>query len=151
MYDHQIESAQVAATALKLELKTSVVTHPEHLEPGLQKLKDEDVQIVIAPSSAMFRSERQRIAGLMAAARMPAIYDNKILVDAGGLMAYGVDTERSFERSADLVARLLRGARVGDVPVEQPNPVFSVNLKAASALGLTIPPTLLFRADQVIE
>jgi putative tryptophan/tyrosine transport system substrate-binding protein len=151
MFDLQMERAQAAAAALHIELKTSVVAKREDLEAGLMKLKDEGAQVVIAPSSAMFRAERQRVVSLMAAASMPAIYDNKILVDAGGLMAYGVDTVSSFERSADLVVRILRGTRVGDVPIEQPNPTFSVNLKTAKALGLTIPPTLIFRADEVIE
>jgi putative ABC transport system substrate-binding protein len=151
MFDLQMERAQAAAAALHIELKTSVVAKREDLETGLLKLKDEGAQVVIAPSSAMFRAERQRVVSLMAAASMPAIYDNKILVDAGGLMANGVDTVSSFERSADLVVRILRGTRVGDVPIEQPNPTFSVNLKTAKALGLTIPPTLIFRADEVIE
>lgn len=151
MFDLQMERAQAAATALHFDLKTSVVSKREDLESGLMKLKDEGAQVVIAPSSAMFRAERQRVVNLMAVARMPAIYDNKILVDAGGLMAYGVDTVSSFERSADLVVRILRGTRVGDVPIEQPNPTFSINLKTAKALGLTIPATLIFRADEVIE
>jgi putative tryptophan/tyrosine transport system substrate-binding protein len=151
MFDLQMERAQAAATALHIDLKTSVVAKRDDLESGLMKLKEEGAQVVIAPSSAMFRAERQRVVSLMAAAGMPAIYDNKILVDAGGLMAYGVDTVSSFERSADLVVRILRGTRVGDVPIEQPNPTFSINLKTAKALGLVIPPTLIFRADEVIE
>jgi putative tryptophan/tyrosine transport system substrate-binding protein len=150
-FDVQMGKAQAAATALQLELRTTVVTGREDIEPGLAKLRDGGAQIVVAPSSAMFRDARQRIVSLMAAAGMPAVYDNKILVDAGGLMAYGVDTVKSFARSADLAARLLRGTRVGDVPIEQPSPTFSINLKTAKALGLTIPPTLLFRADEVIE
>jgi putative ABC transport system substrate-binding protein len=149
--DLQMERAQAAATALHIDLKTSVVTRPEDLESGLLKLKNDGVQVVIVPSSAMFRAERQRVVRLMAAASLPAIYDNKILVDAGGLMAYGVDTVSSFERSADLVVRILRGTPVRDVPIEQPNPIFSLNLKTAKALGLIIPPTLIFRADEVIE
>lgn len=151
MFDLQVEKARTAAIALNLELETSVVTGPNDLTSGLAKLKAKDVQIVIAPSSAMFRGERKRVVSLMAAAGIPAIYDNKILVDAGGLMAYGVDTVKSFERCADLTVRLLRGARVGEVPIEQPNPTFSINLKTAKALGLAIPPTLIFRADEVIE
>lgn len=151
LVDLQIESAEAAAAVLQIELKVSVVAKREDLEFGLKKLRDEGAQVLIAPSSAMFRAERQRIVGLMAAARMPAIYDNKILVDAGGLMAYGVDTVRSFERAADLVVRILSGTRVSDVPIEQPGPTLSVNLKTAKALGITIPPTLIFRADEVIE
>jgi putative ABC transport system substrate-binding protein len=151
MFDLQMERAQAAAATLHVELKTSVVAKREDLEAGLLKLKNEGAQVVIAPSSAMFRAERQRVVSLMATASMPAIYDNKILVDAGGLMSYGVDTVSSFERSADLVVRILHGTRVGDVPIEQPNPTFSINLKTAKALGLTIPPTLIFRADEVIE
>lgn len=151
MFDLQMERAETAATSLRIDLTTSVVAKRDELESGLMKLKNEGAQIVIAPSSAMFRAERQRVVGLMAGAGLPAIYDNKILVDAGGLMAYGVDTVGSFERSADLVVRILRGTRVGDVPIEQPNPIFSVNIKTAKALGLIIPPTLIFRADEVIE
>ena len=91
-----MERAQAAATALHIDLKTSVVASREDLESGLMKLKDGGAQVVIAPSSAMFRAERQRIVSLMAAAGMPAVYDDKILVDAGGLMAYGVDTVSSL-------------------------------------------------------
>ena len=99
----------------------------------------------------MFRGERHRIAGLMASAGMPAVYDNKILVDAGGLMAYGVDTVKSFERSADLVVRLLRGTPVNDVPIEQPTPTFSHKSEDGEGPRNNNPSNAVVEDDEVIE
>jgi putative ABC transport system substrate-binding protein len=100
----------------------------------------------------MFVSQRQRIAALAISARLPTMYGLREHVDAGGLMSYGVDLRASFRLAADYVDKILKGALPGDLPVELPTKFeFVLNLKTAEALNLPIPPTLLARADEVIE
>ena len=100
----------------------------------------------------MLLTERQKIAGLAATLRMPAIYGYREHVVDGGLISYGVDLRDCFRRSATYVHKILTGAAPGDLPVEFPTKVeLVINLKTAKALGLHIPATLLVRADEVIE
>ena len=96
---------------------------------------------------------RKRVIDYAAAHRLPAIYEIEQLVREGGLMSYGGDVQANcFERAADLVDRIFKGAKPADLPFEQPTRYpFLINLKTAKAIGLTIPPTLLARADEVIE
>jgi putative ABC transport system substrate-binding protein len=97
-------------------------------------------------------AHRPQIAELAARYRLPAIYDNRDYVVDGGLISYGADTEEIFRRSVTYVDRILRGARPQDLPVEQPSKFnLVINLKTAKALGITVPPMLLARADEVIE
>ena len=100
----------------------------------------------------MFYAERTRIAELAAQSRQPAIYGAKEFAEAGGLMAYGINIRESFRRAATYVDKILKGAKPADLPVEQPTKFeLVINLKTAKALGLTIPPSLLQRADEVIQ
>ena len=100
----------------------------------------------------MFRTYRQRIAELAAAARLPAIYGYRDHVEAGGLISYGPKLEENFRRAATYVDKFLKGAKPADLPIEQPTQFeLVINLKTAKALGLNIPPSLLARADEVIE
>jgi len=130
--------------------------------PGLRERGDfagafsamtkEGVGGVVVITSSMFYAERTRIAKLAARSRVPAIYGVKEFVEAGGLMTYGINLHESFRRAATYVDKILKGARPADLPVEQPNKFeLVINLKTAKALGLTSPPSLLQRADQVIE
>jgi putative ABC transport system substrate-binding protein len=100
----------------------------------------------------MLFQERRRVAALAAAARLPAVYGFRDHVDAGGLISYGVDYAENFRRAATYVDKILKGAKPADLPVEFPNRLeLIINLRTAKAVGLDIPPTLLARADEVIE
>jgi putative ABC transport system substrate-binding protein len=103
-------------------------------------------------TDALTTLNRQRVLDYAANQRIPAMYEFAPVVRAGGLMSYGSDTDESFKLAAGYVARILKGAQPADLPVEQPNRYFLViNMKTAKALGLTIPRSLLLRADEVIQ
>jgi len=101
---------------------------------------------------SMFWHHRSEVLGLVATAGVPSIYAGREYADDGGLMSYGANVPDNFRRAADYVDRILRGAKPGDLPIQRPVKFdFVVNLKTAQALGLTIPPAILARADEVIE
>jgi putative ABC transport system substrate-binding protein len=107
--------------------------------------------VVVVPDG-MFYSYRRDIVGLVNAARLPAIYPEREYADDGGLMAYGANALDNFRRAAGYVDRILKGASPADLPIQEPVKFdFVVNLKTAQALGLTVPPSILARADEVIE
>jgi putative ABC transport system substrate-binding protein len=115
-------------------------------------LANEHVQAVIVLVDGMLFSARERIATLAASARLPAIYGFRDHVDAGGLVSYGTNLSENFHRAATYVNKFLKGAKPGDLPVEFPTKLeLIINNKAAKALGLNIPPSVLVRADEVIE
>jgi putative ABC transport system substrate-binding protein len=102
--------------------------------------------------SPTFNRHRTRLAELAVKHRLPGIYEDRAHVDAGGLMSYGPNFPDLFRRSASYVDRILKGAKPGDLPIEQPTKFeLAVNLKTAKALGLTVPPSMLARADEVVE
>jgi putative tryptophan/tyrosine transport system substrate-binding protein len=101
---------------------------------------------------AFVNTNRNRINGLALAARLPTMHGFREIVEAGGLMSYAPNYLELFRRAADYVNKILRGAKPSDIPVEQPTKFdFTINLTTAKALGLTVPPTLLALADEVIE
>jgi putative ABC transport system substrate-binding protein len=107
---------------------------------------------VIVVGSGMFWNYRRDIVSLINEARLPAIYPEREYADDGGLMVYGANVPDNFRRAADYVDRILKGAKPGDLPIQEPVKFdFVVNLKTAKTLGLTIPPSILVRADEVIE
>jgi putative ABC transport system substrate-binding protein len=102
--------------------------------------------------SPMFFIERRRLVDLAAKNRLPAVYPRREFVDSGGLMSYGPNGADMYRRAATYVDKILKGAKPGDLPVERPTKFeLVINLKTAKALGLTIPPSLLGRADEVIQ
>jgi putative tryptophan/tyrosine transport system substrate-binding protein len=122
------------------------------LEPSLHRLVSERVDAVVVPPDSLLFAQRQHLAKLAADAHLPAIYGIPEHVHAGGLASYGVDFKQNFRRAAFFVDKILKGTRPRDMPIEFPTKlIFAINLKAATALGLNLPPTLLTRADEVIE
>ena len=115
----------------------------------MTKARADALTVIATP---LFDTERRRLVELAAARRLPAVYTFRWSVEAGGLMSYGPDFADLYRRAATYVDKILKGAKPGDLPVEQPTKFeLVINLKTAKALGLTIPPSLLLRADQVIE
>jgi putative tryptophan/tyrosine transport system substrate-binding protein len=112
----------------------------------------ERVDAVVVLQDAMFYRERGRLVASAVAARLPTVYGLREYVEDGGLISYGINLAESFRRSADYVAKILKGTKPGDLPVEFPTKIeLVINLKAARAIGLEVPPSLLARADEVIE
>ena len=125
---------------------------PEDLDRAFSEItRARPGALTVLPSS-MFISERRRLADLAAKNRLPAVYFVREFVDAGGLMAYGPNLPDLSRRAATYVDKILKGAKPGDLPVEQPTKFeLVINLKTAKALGLTISQSVLARADEVIQ
>jgi len=146
------QRAEVAAQALGMRLHVIDVRGPEDFDRAFSDMTRARVRALIVPFTAMMVNERRRLVDLAARIRLPAVYGSRDSVDAGGLMSYGPDMADLSRRAAAYVDKILRGAKPGDLPVEQPTKFeLVVNLKTAKTLGLAIPPPLLQRADQVID
>jgi putative ABC transport system substrate-binding protein len=140
-----------AAQALGLTLENLEVRRAAELETAVTAARQR-AEAVIPLADPFFTAHRARIVDLTARYRMPGMYYWRQFAEAGGLMAYGPNLLDLYRRAATHVDRILKGARPADLPVEQPTKFeLIINLKTAKALGLTIPPSLLARADQVIE
>jgi ABC-type uncharacterized transport system substrate-binding protein len=140
------------ARAMAVTLRPVEVPSPRGLEAAFETMRREDIRAVLVWSDAMFVSHRGRIVELAAQHRLPTVYDERQFADAGGLMSYGPQVSANFRRAAAYVDKILKGAKPADLPVEQPTKYeLVINLKTAKALGLTIPPSVLARADQVIR
>jgi putative ABC transport system substrate-binding protein len=148
-----LEMGEVEASARRLGLDTtkSEIRRAEDIAPAFEALKGRADSLYVV-GDTLTNTNRISISTLAVAARLPTIYVDKESVEAGGLMSYGPNYTDLFRRAADYVDKILRGTKPGDIPVEQPTKFdFIVNLLTAKALRLTIPPTLLARADEVIE
>jgi putative tryptophan/tyrosine transport system substrate-binding protein len=148
----QVQQMEATARALKINVVTVGVNQPEDIEGALQKLASERVDVVIVLQSSMFLRENKQITASALSKRVPTVYGYAEHVRTGGLISYGVDLFWCWYRGAYFVDKILHGARPADLPVEFPTKLLLViNGRTAKALGLTIPPTLLVRADDVIE
>ena len=147
-----LDVAKIAARSLRVQLQTLEARAPDDFEGAFAAMTRERAGAVVVLRDGMFLLHRKRIADLAAKRRLPTMYGGNDEVDSGGLVAYGPSIRDSFRRAAVYVDKILKGAKPADLPVEQPT-MFElvINLKTAKALGLTIPPSLLARADQVIE
>jgi putative ABC transport system substrate-binding protein len=143
--------AQAAAHTLGLEVAKFEFRRAEDIAPGFQALKSRGDALYVC-NDPLFFTNRIRINALALGARLPTTYGFREHVEAGGLMSYGANFPNLFRRAADFVDKILRGAKPGDLPVEQPTKFdLVVNLSTAKALGLAVPPLLLARANEVIE
>jgi putative ABC transport system substrate-binding protein len=148
----QMQELEAAGRALEVKTVAAGVSRPDEVNDALQALANQRVDVVIVIQSTMLISESQQIAESALARQLPTVYGYREHVVAGGLISYGVDLRWCYHRGAYFVDKILRGTPPGDLPVEFPTKmVLSVNLKTARALGITVPPTLLGRADEVIE
>ena len=151
--DLQLNELRPAALALKLKLEViETQLDAKGLENALQTAKDKQVNAMMTITTRPFFSERKRIVELAGKYRLPAIYFQKEFADEGGLLSYGVDYTDLYRRAAGYVDKILKAAKPADLPVQQATKFeFVVNLKAAKQIGLTIPSSVLARADKVIK
>jgi ABC-type uncharacterized transport system substrate-binding protein len=147
----EMHEFQEAARTLRLEVIPLEIRRTEDIAPALESLKGR-VDALYVVGDPLANVNRVRINTFALVARLPTIYVQREYVEAGGLMSYGPNFPNMFRRAADYVDKILRGAKPADLPVEQPTKFdLVINLVTARALGLEVPPTLLARADEVIE
>jgi putative tryptophan/tyrosine transport system substrate-binding protein len=146
------EVLPVAARALGLTVRSWEVRDAGGFERLFAALSKERPDGLYVSSGPLVRAHQKRIVGLTLKSRMPSMYYDREFVDAGGLMSYGADLADSHRRVAYFVDKILKGAKPADLPVEQPTKFeLVINLKTAQQIGLTIPQSLLYRADKVIK
>jgi putative tryptophan/tyrosine transport system substrate-binding protein len=147
----ELGEVQAAARTLRLDVATLEIRRAQDIAPAFEALKQRPDALYVC-TDALVNTNRIRINTLALGARLPTMYGSRDYVEAAGLMSFGPNYPDLFRRSADYVDKILHGAKPGDIPVEQPTKFdLVVNLTTAKALGLDIPPTLLTRADEVLE
>ena len=150
--DDMVKETEAAARRLGVQLQFAEVRRPDELDRAFSTLARARAAALLVFPSVMLFNERRRIVALAAQSRLPAMYQSREFAELGGLSAYGSSITDGYRHAAVYVDKILKGAKPGDLPVEQPTKYeLVINLKTAQALGLTIPRSLLRRADQVIE
>jgi putative tryptophan/tyrosine transport system substrate-binding protein len=148
----EIADIQTAARTLGLDVAVFEIRPTSDISPVFDTMRKDGAGGLYIVGDTFMKSNRTRIGTLAVQARLPTIYVAREYVEAGGLMSYGANIPHLFARAAELVDKILRGTKPGDIPVEQPTKFeLVINLKTAKALGLSIPQTLLATADEVIE
>jgi putative ABC transport system substrate-binding protein len=148
----ELNETETAARSLQLELVAAEVRGPDDVEPALHSMVEQRVGALIVIPGLILTEHSLRLVDLTTKARLPTMFLQREYVEAGGLMSYWPNLRDMYRRAAAYVDKILRGAKPADIPVEQPTRFeLVINLKTAKSLGLTIPPTLLARADEVIE
>ncbi len=143
---------EAAARALGLTLQLYGVRASEELDGAFTAMTKAGAEVLLVETSSFFDAHQQRLVDLAAKSQLPAMYSGRWFVDAGGLMSYWANVSAIWRRVGFYVDRIFHGANPGDLPVEQPTKFdLLINLKTAKALGLTIPPSLLMRADEAIQ
>src|SRR3989475_1795033 len=147
-----LKAAEVAARALGVRLQFVEARGPDDFDRAFSKMTSARADALTVLPTAMFVSERRRLVDLAAKNRLPTVFPYRESVDAGGLMSYGPNLADMYRRAATYVDKILKGAKPGDLPVEQPTKFeLVINLKTAKDLGLTIPQSVLARADDLIQ
>jgi putative ABC transport system substrate-binding protein len=148
----QRQELETAVAAKAIKIATIEVRAAENVDSIFPTLAKERVDAVIVLRDTLFFTQRARLAASAMAVRLPTVYGFRESVEEGGLISYGISLPENFRRAADYVVKILKGAKPGDLPIEFPTKLeLVINLKTAKALGIDVPPTLLGRADEVIE
>jgi putative ABC transport system substrate-binding protein len=150
----QFHAAQEAARLLGVQVHSLVLRQPSayDIEGAVATAAQEGTEAMTVLMSPLIGRHSTSLTALALQYRLPTIFGLRIRVEEGGLMAYGASLPDMFQRAAEYVDKILKGAKPGDLPIEQPSKFeLVINLKTAQALGLTLPPTLLFQADKVIR
>ena len=148
----QRQEIEVTGRRLEIKIVPAEVRTAADIGPAYEALAAGGVEVVVVEQSSMLVLARKRIAEAAAVKKLPTVYGYHEHVEAGGLVSYGVNLDWCFHRSAYYVDRILKGEKPAELPVEFPTKLeLSINMKVAKALGITVPPTLLVRADDVIE
>jgi putative ABC transport system substrate-binding protein len=148
----RFRETQTASRVLGVSIQSVGVRTPGDFDGAFATITRERPQGLLVMADTVTLGQRKRTADFAASHRIPAIYEQRDFVDVGGLMSYGIDIANHYRRAASVVDRVLKGTKPGDLPIEQPTKFeLVINMKTAKAVGLTIPQTLLLRADQVIE
>ena len=151
-YGELSKSVQAAAQKAGVKTLMAEASTPQEIENAFSMMVREKADAVFVGSPSVFGQQHRQIAELALKYRLPSLFQDRVDVEVGGLMSYGQKLTDNYERSATYVDKILKGAKPGDLPVEQPVSFeLVVNLKTAKALGLTIPQSLLLRADEVIQ
>ena len=147
-----LKETELAAGALRVKLQYLDVLGPKDIETAFRAASKGRAEALLVLTGPVFNSQRKQLVDLAVKSRLPAIYPQTEYTEAGGLMYYGANTPDLFRRAATYVDKILKGAKPADLPIEQPTKFeFIINLKAAKQIGLTIPPNVLVRADNVIK
>ena len=147
-----IETARAAASTLAIEVQPIEVRTPADLDEAFSKIAEGNFGGVSLASDSMLFNERKHIAELALRSKLPYVSNLREFVEVGGLMSYGTSFRAAFYRAATYIDKIIKGEKPADIPVEQPTRFeLVINLKTAKAIGITIPPQLLARADEVIE
>jgi putative ABC transport system substrate-binding protein len=147
-----VEELKTASRSLLIELKFVVAQSPDEFAPALSAVNRDQAQALYVQENPLFYVHRMRLAGLASKSRLPSIYGARVFAEEGGLMSYGVNWADQMHRSAGYIDKILKGAKPGDLPIEQATKLeLVVNLKTAKALRLTIPQSVLASADEVIR
>jgi putative ABC transport system substrate-binding protein len=147
-----LRETEAAARSLGLKIHAIEARAPAELDAAFKAVADARPSAFFTIPHSMFQDNKTRIFEFATKSRLPGVFPNRVFTEAGGLMSYGPNLAANFRRAAVFVDKILKGAKPADLPIEQPTKFeLVINLKTAKALGLTIPPSVLARADQVIE
>jgi putative ABC transport system substrate-binding protein len=143
---------EITAKALRIEIRPVSVREPEDFHDAFDAMRRDRPDAMFLVTDALIRLNSKRVVDFAAANQLPAIYEVRDPFGEGGLMSYGPSLPNLFARTAYYIDKILKGTKPGDLPIEQPTKFeLVINVRTAKALGLTIPPSLLLRADQIIE
>jgi putative ABC transport system substrate-binding protein len=147
-----VREADVAAQAMGVQVHHVEARSPEALDSAFAAMTSVHAGALLVVPGPMFRLHRRRLAELAATSRLPTMHNQREFVEAGGLLGYGASRPDLSRRAATYVDKILKGTKPADLPVEQPTQFeLVINLKTAQALGITMPPSLLLKADEVIQ